>query len=243
MRTRMKRIFVLGAAMFCVWCCSAFSVSAENETPIDSYYRQAEQLFAQGEIDDAIENYKKVLFVDQFHYDASWRLVECYAYARAFKKAEKECYYFMSMVKRGKDLSQEEKDALLKKAQIKAGEYRAMYVPQRNRTPYTGKLAKYEVAAVLYAGMMCVLLFIKGIRGLVTFLLHVMRVRKERTVWIDRYWERQSAQFVLTPGERVVQLVFYVILLGVVVYAMHIFKNYGKTECFLSVANAFHALF
>ncbi|MBU1864162.1 MAG: tetratricopeptide repeat protein [Candidatus Omnitrophica bacterium] len=206
-----------------------------EDTGLDKYYNEGQRYVQQGQFDKALENFKKVLYIDRNHSRSSWAVAEIYDKQGNLKKAEKELQYCLKVLDHDTTLSREQQQLLLVSAQEKIKEVELMR--KIDKVAYAGKLNMVELNVFLLACTISIFLLFKYFLIIRTYISDKIRMHKEGKIWIDRYWEKREDKEVREMSSYVSTIAIYFVLFFIIMYAGKLVAIYGFKECFNSLRN------
>ena len=238
-RLKKKRGSVLFFIFFSLVLVNGLAVIAD--TGKSDYYNRGKTFLSEGRMDDAIESFKKVLYVNRNHSRSSFALADIYETQKKFKKAEKEYRYCLKIIPHDKTLTAGERETLFQLSENKITELKL--VRKIEKALYIGRLNSVEINFLLFAATICLFLLIKGILIIRRFIRHKIIAYREGKIWIDRYWERQKGREIRTFASYLCRFIVYFFLFFIIFYAGRIIMIYGFNECCESIHKAFIGLF
>ncbi len=230
----------LNSIVFILFLC-VFLVGATNEASEDKYYNEGKMFIKQGNLDAALEAFKKILYVNRNHSRSSFALAEIYESQKRFRKAEKEYKYCLKVIPHDKELTEDERETLIQLTENKINELK--YVRQTEKDLYKSSLNSIEINVILFGFTICVFLILKVIFVIKEFIRNKIAIYGKDKIWVDRYWERRKGREIKTFSNKMWQLIGCCFLFFIVFYAVRIILKYGIRECYDSIYNAFISLF
>lgn len=219
---RSLNLFILGMLLF---VCG--SVHADDN-PIEQYYEQAHVYIENGQVDKAIESFRKVLYINSYHAKANFELAQIYDKEGNLKRAKREYQFFLSALPKDETYSQAEKrqkeffaeeriDAITALLRKKSG------VRYESDVPFL-----FSLILVLLVGLI-IMVGLKVLSGAFGKVRDRKRLSVASKIWTDPYWERQQDQNIRYRRVGPVQFFAGAYVVGFLIYACIVIQSHGIT--------------
>jgi tetratricopeptide (TPR) repeat protein len=226
MKNKVQLFFLCTVFLFCVTGILSADEKA-SKTPVDYYFQKAEEARDAGDYERALEEVRKVLFVDQHHVRASYLLAELLVEKKEFKKAHKEFTFALESLETDERISLQEKNSLKENfmQQLKGLEQKI-----NNENPFLRmRLNFYEINILVLSVFIIIALLWKGGAKIKSYCTYRKEMREERAIWLERYWEKRKEKTINRIFPALLGYFFCVFILSL---GFFIIKKHGVHDCF-----------